>query len=382
MSGRVLLSYQASLWVVSPFLFRGLASPLFGVDASALRDEAGRPIIPSDQMRGVVRDAFRVFKSAGFNPLGDDFDAVFGIASHQETTAGASNEPNRARIAFTDFAATQLSKSWQGGAILDAEDYKDTLHEYTRIEIDDVLGAVETGKMQVIELVAPLHAAVKFEGTICVYDSADRKTAWKTWLKRALDHLVAIGGAKSAGFGEVVTGGAHVADAEVTPALPCVVVSTTPTLPDRMRLRVTFDRPILIDADLAHDNAFIGKTVLPGAVFKGALAARLAHEGSGGLALTGDMGDAMSGLVVSHAFPEDVSDDGKWLGHIADLPLPRGSIRSASGTRRRGPFIATRWGIPTASYSRTLWPLQCGAPRCSRAIGSRVCLIARASLPG
>ena len=29
-----------------------------GLDASALRDEEGRPIIPSDQVRGCLRDAF------------------------------------------------------------------------------------------------------------------------------------------------------------------------------------------------------------------------------------------------------------------------------------------------------------------------------------
>ncbi|MTW19050.1 hypothetical protein GJ689_22900 [Rhodoplanes serenus] len=311
------LALALSVTVASPFLFRGLGGKLVGLDAAALRDEEGHPIIPADQIRGCLRDAFEDLAAAGAGLGASDILDLFGRPSAAERTAGTPNEPLRGRLIVSDLVARGVDRSTQ--------------HETTRIEIEDDTGAVDEGKMQVLELVAPFGRAVTFEGTAILYVPVGEEEAWTTRLRRALALVTAIGAAKSAGYGEVTATAVErvAATPVVIPAAP-LAASIGPV---RRRYRVTFDRAILVDAEKIADNAVLGSVVLPGAVFKGALAQVLIHAGED--PRTGAYRDSLAALSIGHAFPEafrrdEASGALEPSGTPGLLPLPL-SLVSADG---------------------------------------------------
>jgi len=281
------LELKLALTVVSPFLFRGLPGKLFGLDASALRDEQGRPIIPADQVRGCLRDAFEDLAAAGTGLTADGILELFGRQSAGEGDAGTQNEPSRSRLSVSDLTAMAVDRS--------------RLLETTRIEIDNDTGAVAEGMMQVIELVVPFGAKVEFVGHATVFVPAGSEKTWETRFAQAMNLITAIGAVKSAGYGEVLHGSAtRVTAARVT--VPTCVAGA----PVRRRYRVTFDRPILVDADWIAGNAMAGSAVIPGAVFKGALAQALSYAGED--PAHGRYRDSLAEFTFTHAFPEsDVS---------------------------------------------------------------------------
>lgn len=292
------LELALSLTVASPFLFRGLAGRLLGLDAAALRNEEGRPIIPADQVRGCLRDAFEDLAAAGTGITDRDILDLFGRQSPgSERGAGAENKPFRGRLIVSDLTAKGL----------DAAPL-----ETTRIEIDNDTGAVEEGKMQVIELAAKFGKEVVFAGTATLFVAVGAEELWERRLGQALALITAIGAVKTAGYGEVVEGSVTrlAATRASVPAAPAAAVA-----PVRRRYRVTFDRPVLVDAEWIADNAMQGSAVVPGAVFKGALAQALVYAGED--PERGSYSGSLAALSIGHAFPEigDTKEPG-------GLPLP------------------------------------------------------------
>lgn len=258
------LQFKVTLTLRSPFLLRGLAGARFGIDTPHLRDEQNHPIFPADQVRGVFREALTDLAEAGAGIAKAKINDLFGSSSDDALgEPGKTKEPNRARIDFPDLTA----HGWAGPST-----------ETTRIQIDDDIGAAKTGMLQVIELVAPFGQKVRFEGPINVIGSADEETRIGELLNKAVGILSSIGAFKSPGFGEVVVEESRLAFVASTPlALPAI----EPTAQGAAfhRLRVTFDRPLPVDAEKIADNAARGSSIVPGAVLKGALAQRLIHAG-------------------------------------------------------------------------------------------------------
>lgn len=277
------LDLALSFTVVSPSLFRGLPGKLMGLDASALRDEQGRPIIPADQVRGCLRDAFEDLAAAGAGLTTQELLDLFGRQSPAENQAGTANEPSRARLTVSDLTAraVDLTKRF----------------ETTRIAVDDDTGAVAEGMMQVLELVAPFGTEIAFEGLATLFAPVGSENAWEQRIDRAMKLITAIGAVKSAGYGEVVK-----ASATLTKAAAVTIPAAAASGPARRRYRVTFDRPVLVDADWIADNAMAGSAVIPGAVFKGALAQALSYAGED--PAKGAYGTSLSALSIGHAFPE------------------------------------------------------------------------------
>ncbi|MCP4559174.1 MAG: hypothetical protein GY873_29175 [Bosea sp.] len=295
MRERVVL--ELSLTIRSPFLFQGLDGAL-GIDAAALRDEQGRPVIPAEQVKGVLRAALDVLaKHAPDVATAAEIETLFGRESSSTdkgSGAGASDEPNRARIFFRDLVAEGLSAP----------------SITTRVEIDDETGAAKTGALQMIELAAPFGAEVAFVGRMILQERDEAKARRVVHaLGLAAELVPAIGALKSSGFGEVVARKISVVpDAPKTPASLAGPV-------ERIDYRVSFDGPILVDARREAENLFVGSDIVPGAVFKGALATKLAVQGLNP-ETDPDWSAALSALHVSHAFPE--SEDGRATG----LPIP------------------------------------------------------------
>lgn len=336
------LDYELTLAVRSPFLFRGLEAKFVGVDVAHLRDEEGYPIIPADQLRGVFRQALGWLQTAGALPpstVVELFGRPSGGMGHDEKEREAleSNEPSRGRIRFSDLRAATLLRD--PDARQPSEEMvgpRSASGETTRIKIDDALGSVEAGAMQVLELVAPLGSAVVFRGDISLFDEVGSAGDWRLSLTRALALVSSIGAMKSPGWGEVLQEHSGIRQKGAVR----IALAPTPveSLPERLRLRVRFDRPILVDAEKISDNAVEGRTIIPGAVFKGALAHRLKL---GGEALEeAPISTALTALGFSHAFPEVDA-----AGTLGDKPLPYSLVHADPKKDRIG-ILADASRIP------------------------------------
>lgn len=340
-----LMTYTCKVAVRSPFLFRGLAAAPFGVDATALRDDQGMPIIPMDQIRGVLKEALRDLPECVVPAQGPlSIDKLFGVKSEREDAAGAANEPQRRRIHFSDLVAKGILPDPTELDVI--EDLPANGAHHTRIEIDPDKGTVKTGALQVVELVAPMGATVLFSGTVEVLAPAADHDRVTDMLSKALALVGAIGGLKSPGFGEVVE--------EATRLIPeGGAVTLTEPVPrdparDRRRLRVTFDRPILVNTKRLADNAIESAQVIPGAVFKGTLADRLTHAGA--QPTKGLLGDVLAALSVSHAWP--LSRAGDRLCR----PLPLSLVGAgADGTLTFGDALSVPDGRGAMIGGRPAW---------------------------
>ena len=293
MSQRV--KVEITLSVKGPFLFQGMVGSLMGRDATQLRDEHGGPVIPADQVKGVLREALLdIADDAPGVITPQEVDALFGEESPENTGDSAFDEPRRARAFFSDLTGSPTKKALADGV---AGSPPPTT---TRVEIDDATGAAKTGHLQVVELVVRFGEPVAFSGVIVAYCPDGQAERLAAAIDKAVKVVGAIGAFKSAGFGAVdgSASGATLRDAR-TLALP----SPKSLAAERFGFAVTFDRPILVDAGRIANNAFAGSAIVPGAALKGALARKL--ELAGGEALLARFEAALAGLVIGHAFPED-----------------------------------------------------------------------------
>lgn len=292
----VIARYALRLTLRSPFVFQGLANSRLGVDATYLRDEKDRPVIPADQVKGVLRSAcFTLIRNRPALALNGLFKKLFGDASQENVARDPQlhDVPDRGALIAGDLAA-------------DCERRATT----TRIEIDDETGTTKSGALQVVELAAPFGQEVDFEGKLVAFaDSANEAQQIETLLLRAIKLVPAIGAFKSAGFGEVVSACVAIEAPAAAVQLPKggLAEATAGKAPERIAYRVTFDWPILVDADRVTDNLFVGSTIVPGTAFKGALAAKLK------LAVAypeaGEWEKALANLRISHGFPENDEAD-------------------------------------------------------------------------
>ncbi len=315
MSRRV--TFDVTVTVKSPFLFRALHGALLGVDAAQLRDETGAPIIPADQFRGLLREAITDLAEATGQGIASSsmIDRLFGTESRAMQETGEHDRPERAALVFSDLRAanTHGASDENGGTLRKAG-------ELTRIEIDEQTGAAKVGHVFVTELVAPMGASVPFAGKIVAFLDDDEVEPVTDALAKALRLIASIGAFKSVGFGEVVPDQTSIRS---TSATSLGLRRKERGEDERLDYRITFDRPFLVDARRVANNAFSGATTIPGAVFKGALARRL--ELAGENPEKGRFAEALAALVVSHAFPEAPN------GQISGLPLPLSMVGARVG---------------------------------------------------
>ena len=324
--------YEINLVVRSPFLFQGTANSRFGVDATYQRATGGStPIIPATQIRGVLLAALSQNQTDLLALLEKKtLRELFGASS--ETKAAEGHDlPVRGRIAFSDLqAATTPTRS-----------------QITRIALDEETGSVETGSLQVIELSHPLGMDCEFKGTFSIVWPADMPLPdISDIFTKALKLVPAIGALKSAGFGEVVVDRSVVRELVERRKTLAIVAPAGAANPGRRRYRVRFDRPFVVDSMRAEENLFAGSPIVPGAVFKGALARRLEAMGHSVDASSG-LGRALSTAVFSHSFPSD-TETRRTLG----LPLPL-SLVNDLGSGALADLLALEFGqcAPSASIT-------------------------------
>lgn len=274
--------YELVLTLRSPFLFEGVVNTRVGVDSACIRGEAGEPIVPAAQIKGVLRDALeRLALDTGLI-TGDEIDLLFGVPSNP---AGAEQDrPERGQALFGDLGAPGCRVAGHT----------------TRIEIDDSSGTVRRGHLNVIELAAPLGAEIRFSGPLVIsYGSGLDPARVEKAMRAAIKLIPVIGSYKSAGFGEVVADAGSLELLSRSALAPAAADLTD----QRLVFDVGFDRPLLVDTSREADNVFEGASVIPGAVFKGAIAERLRLGAEDPEDERSPLGAALAALRISHAFP-------------------------------------------------------------------------------
>ncbi len=296
-----------SVTLRSPFILPGLNVASLGIDTPALRDEAGQPLVPADQVKGLLRAAMVSLVTVGAASR-QELVELFGKAS-PDAAGGvtASNAPERGGLITADLAADLMPPA--------------DPHSITRIKINDATGAVQHGALQVVELVAPVGQDVPFTGTAILRCPPERLERLVGLLAKAWALVPAIGGAKSAGFGRVTQ--ARVTVAASAPLLPAAVADKAV---DSVWLDVSFDRRLLVDAKRLSDNVWRGSEIVPGAAIKGALARALELAGERPEAADSPLGQALSTIRIGHAFPTD-----KDRRLLCDLPLPQSLVQLEQG---------------------------------------------------
>jgi hypothetical protein len=290
--------YEISLPVRSPVLTAGLSQAGLGIDKSMARNELGEPILPMDHLRGLLLAAFSTL--ARKPKSGVDLERVASLFGRPADEG--DYEPYSARIILSDFVA-------------DLCGLPQPPEPSVRIRIDAETGAADEGALLFVEQIAPCETEIPFRGELIAYLTDEEREDFERWLKKALRLIPAVGSMKSAGFGEVVRDKIEVVQdrtVNVGSVVACKEV-------DRLQFEVEFDRPLLVDAERASDNVFVGRTVIPGTVIKGALARKLQLAGGDPQKNT-----ALSAIIVSHAFPLDAAG-----ARELDLPMPQSLVAAA-----------------------------------------------------
>ena len=260
-----------------PVLCAGLGQPAFGVDAGFIRNEQGRPIIPRDHLKGLLRDALETLAAKSAVGLTQELiDDWLG-----QPTDG-KGEPRSGRVILDDL-------EW-GGNGGDA-----SAPHYPRVSINEETGAAGEGMLAFFEQIALPGQELAFTGRLVAFIEDGEETLLRDALQKALKLIPAVGAMKSAGFGEVVRENVQV---EVKSKQSCPQSDHSLPEGDSLTFDITFDRPVLFDAVHKAENLFVGSPVIPGSVIKGALAWLLQKAGENPAE-----NEALSGMLVSHAFP-------------------------------------------------------------------------------
>lgn len=307
------ISLAITVTVRSPFLFPGLDAGRFGLDAIALRDTEGRPLIPADQMRGVLRHALEDIVDA--EKLDHtELTEMFGQSSadareaQSEKTAEAF-APERGCLHFTDLVMHDKGDRTVGN----------------RVRIDSQTGAAKSGELLFVELVAKQGFDATFTGQIAIYASEDRGKKWIDALRAATTRISAIGAMKTAGYGEVVSIEIHREMENQS-----LVVAECDVPQDVLSYKLTIDRPFLVDARRAADNVYVGSTIIPGGALKGLLARHLELLGR----LDMEVSASLTALRISHArveggkgpMPLSLVAAGDKIGDALAVPYGKGAI--------------------------------------------------------
>lgn len=249
------ITWKLRVVLRSPFLIPGVSASATVADAVPALNAKGKPIIPGSLMRGLFRDAVQTAFNAAKR------DALFGRESGN--AENGDYEPHRRALEFSDLVAERCGKP-----------------QFARVSIDPDTGAAKEGHLQFIELAAPPNCLTVFEGAVTCFDAAAKDML--TTLDKAKKLIRAVGSHKSAGFGEVT-------EIILTPKAavnPVAAAKVGEEFRGWVEARFTLDRPFLVDSERSAANRFRGAEVIPGAVFKGALARALGDDAAAWLAKT------------------------------------------------------------------------------------------------
>lgn len=180
-------SFKVCLTLKTPILSHSSSSIKFGVDATMLRDENGRPAFSRGLIKGNILEVLRDIENiSGSDTLGINLDNFFGSRSNTD-----NNEPNRGKLHFSEYFS---DLSYQAAS--------QKKHIY-RIAIDKDSGVVKKGALQIIESPYEANQSRKFTGYVSAYLTENEAEALEKNLNKALQIIPAIGANKGIGFGVI-----------------------------------------------------------------------------------------------------------------------------------------------------------------------------------
>ena len=305
----------------APYLVHGNDAGRFGLDATLLRDHAGRPILPGTLVAGRIVEAWHNLGPALGNA---DVEEWFG-----------RSQDRRARIHVDDLVLQGIDGTpWTP----DTE-----TKEVSRIRQNDDTGAVETGALLIVEQVAAPGAKLVFTGTWRAWADDDEIRRLLPQLRAALLLQTQLGAYRGVGFGRLK--GIDVS---------ANVVNGKPLSLDagalRHRLALRTDRPFCVGSRSRRGNVFESDDILSGGTLLGALATLLAaRHGTAGLdGLDTPLARHFSLLRCTHALPTQA-------GGARPLPLPQSLVSLGHEIKDAWQHAAPPTNLAQAPAFQTDW---------------------------
>ncbi len=357
------LDLRVTLHVQGPYLSQACGAGGYGVDAVALRDANGHPLLPGSHVRGRIRESLA------------ELSAAVGAGSNGAAWLGPDADRERVQVDrglrrsgwyVGDFCASELSQD------------SSAEHLVTRIQIDPDTGSVKKGSLLVAECAVPLGDVAVFCGcvTLSAGDEVELATVLK-WFCAAVAWIPSVGAFRNVGFGRIQASAvtvqsvrdwrAHAAApatdklketrVEVSPAMtvlkPRDPNTCRPVCAPARLLRVSLEEPFCVGGKRRNRNLVGSLRHLSGAVLKGAVAHQLQRilglDHRQDLAKQGVSGrwknlcENFSKIRFCAAFPSRIAADKRPL--VTPLSLFQGlddahTVRDAS--HLAGPFLVRR----------------------------------------
>jgi len=247
---------KIDLEVQGPFLSHTEGSFCFGLDMAS-RHYHGHPVLNGSHLRGHLRHALEYFskkldtinKDIPANQL-PQIDNWFGRPSQEDY------EARHGRLTFDPFWLAKKESS--------------RIKRY-RIGINDTTGTVATGNLQAMQAIGESGEKLTFSGGILFWGGDDEFETLKKWLDKALQYISSLGALKSVGYGKLL--GHTINTPEIKNQDNRSDLSFFDGKPTTLELDFRLDRPFCVAQPHQPDsNRFVSEDIIPGSVFKGALA--------------------------------------------------------------------------------------------------------------
>jgi hypothetical protein len=286
---RSLKCYDVTLPVTAPFHFPAEDVGALGYDSIG-QEKDGRPLIPREQVRGLLRHGLLALCEVG-HPNAPELLSAFG---HEG--------PNIAPTRRSEESAADANAEFPAGAkglisvtdAIGAAGVPERVAPSPRVKLGYESGAAEPGHLLLTEQKLPPEAEMCFVSQIHIYQ--DPVKDYSDLIRLAFEFHDSIGALKSVGFGRMAS--PVVKQAELAPAFDGLG-SIDPEQTERITWTFTLDRPYLVDAARPSANVYEGRLDIPGAALKGLLARHLSNLGR----MDNDVSDGLSRLVIGFASP-------------------------------------------------------------------------------
>ncbi|ESQ08045.1 MAG: hypothetical protein N838_14930 [Thiohalocapsa sp. PB-PSB1] len=300
-----------------PVLSQATGGRDIGLDAAALRDVHGTPLLPGNLIRGNLRHAWHrlreIAEAHGGAPASLDPDSWLGA----ESKSDSNDAPIRARLCFSPY--WRAEQPADGGV-------------RHRIAVDPQTGAVSNMALQVVDTPFLPGDEPSFVGTVEA-DLEDQGAADELAerIRQGLEFAGNLGALKGVGFGRVLA-----VDVESAACRAGIAQSAQIRGCDRIGISLTLDRPFCIARPHGKNNLFESEDFIPGGVLRGALARRLFKGDDSTESASpayAKLCEHFEHLAVSHALPVTANAIGSrpiaTPFSLVQAPEQAGSDRSA-----------------------------------------------------
>lgn len=309
--------FDVKLVLEGPVLTQSSGPGALGIDAPMAKNQAGQAYLPGTLVKGKLREAWLEITQQTGGSFDKEIDMLGRRGGNRQSEPGTSFDAHRARLFFSDFVDRSQPREE---------------HRRVRVQIDSTRGAVEEHMLAVVESLYAAGETVTFEGTVRHdTEAGEDPAAVATAIATGLRWVHSFGAQRTVGFGRLI-------DVTVTRRRQAEAQAGPPPVPSggRLELVLTTDQPFCVTESRAAENLFTSSDVIPGGVWKGALAQTwMGSLGRSG-AVTPDS-DPKRGLLAAHfehlvfrhAIPRKT---GTGAGYRV---LPLSLVRSGSKDQRR-----------------------------------------------